>query len=176
MSVMRPRPPAVGGRRDRKSTCCMVGVPIALAVGLASGAGPLGPASSLAAPAAHTAKTIELRESASLQATSKHGFTLNERGSVSGTVNGTIYVHLTVASTSRVVAEVNMYAGGGSITGQATASYRRGSTTGTFTGAISIVRGSGRYARARGSGLSFSGTIRRSDDAVTVRMSGSISD
>jgi hypothetical protein len=149
---------------------------MALALGLSSGASPLGAASSLAAPAAHTAKIIELRESASLRATSKHGFTLNERGSVSGTVNGTIYVHLTVVSTSRVEAEVNMYAGGGSIAGQATAGYRRGSTTGTFSGSISIVRGSGRYARARGKGLSFSGTIRRADDAVTVRMSGSISD
>ena len=134
------------------------------------------PFDSSASPAARLAASIELRESANLRATSKHGFTLNERGSVTGTVSGTIYVHLTVVSTSRVVAEVSMYAGGASITGQASASYRRGNTMGTFAGSISIVRGSGRYARAHGTGLSFSGTIRRSDDAVTVRMSGVIAD
>lgn len=134
------------------------------------------PASQAAAAVAFAARSLRLQESASMSATSKHGFTLNERGSVAGTVNGTIYVHLTVVSTSRVIAEVNMYTNGGSISGNATASYRKGSQTGTFAGTVSIDRGTGTYARVRGSGLSFSGTIKRSNDAVTVRMSGTVSD
>ncbi len=136
------------------------------------------PVSRAAAPeaTAFAARSMRLQESESMSATSKHGFTLNERGSVSGTVNGTIYVHLTVVSTSRVIAEVNMYTNGSSISGKATASYRKGSQTGTFEGTVSIERGTGAYAHVRGAGLSFSGTIKRSNDAVTVRMSGTVSD
>ncbi|MHB8242187.1 MAG: hypothetical protein ACYDHN_09365 [Solirubrobacteraceae bacterium] len=126
--------------------------------------------------AAEAARTTALNESGHLRATSKHGFTLNERGSVSGTVTGTIYVHLTVVSTSRVSAEVNMYPSGGSISGHASASYKKGSQTGSFSGTMTITRGTGRYAGAHGVGLSFSGTIRRSDDAVTVRMSGTVAE
>jgi hypothetical protein len=75
-----------------------------------------------------------------------------------------------------VTAEVNIYPRGGSITGDGTASYRRGSATATFSGSASIARGSGSYAHAHGLGLSFSGTITRSNDAITVHMSGTVSD
>ena len=107
-----------------------------------------------------------------LHMTSKHGFTLNEQGSASGTITGTIYVHLTVVSTNRVTAEVSIYPSGGSISGDGTANYLRGSTTADFSGSMSISRGTGSYDHAHGSGLSFSGTIQRSNDAVTVHVSG----
>jgi hypothetical protein len=38
-----------------------------------------------------------------------------------------------------------------------------------------IARGTGAYRRARGSGLSFIGTVQRSNDAVTVRVRGRMS-
>ena len=125
---------------------------------------------------AFTARTFSLNETGSLHKTSKHDFTLNEQGTASGTIAGTIYVHLTVVSTSRVTAEVNIYTRAGSITGNGSAGYDRGSTTATFTGSASISRGTGSYAHAHGSGLSFSGTIARSNDAITVRLSGTVSD
>ena len=121
---------------------------------------------------ARSARTITLNENARLHLTSRHGFTLNERGTVSGTVTGTIYVHLTIVSTSRVTAEVNIYPSGGSITGQASASYHRGSSTASFAGTLSIARGTGDYANAHGSGLSFSGTIQRSNEAIAVSVRG----
>ena len=37
------------------------------------------------------------------------------------------------------------------------------------------MRGTGKYAHAHGSGLSFSGTIERSNDAVTVHVNGNLS-
>jgi hypothetical protein len=40
---------------------------------------------------------------------------------------------------------------------------------------MSITRGSGRYSHAHGSGLSFTGTIQRSNDAVTVHVNGKMS-
>jgi hypothetical protein len=158
------------------------GVPavVALAFSALSTVGPFGPGVSRAgtppAPSALAARTLTLNETGSLHLTSKHGFTLNEQGSASGSIRGTIYVHLTIVSTSRVSAEVNIYPSGGSITGSGTASYRRGSTTADFSGSLSIANGTGGYAHAHGSGLSFSGTIARSNDAVTVHVSGRVAD
>jgi hypothetical protein len=140
----------------------------------AFGAGALA-AAAHPAPSALLARTLSLNESGHLRKTSKHNFTLNERGMASGTITGAIYVHLTVVSTSRVSAEVSIYPRGGSITGYGTASYHRGSYTATFSGSASINRGTGSYAHAHGSGLSFSGTIVRSDDAITVHLSGTVS-
>lgn len=127
------------------------------------------------AASAQVAGTIYLNEYGSLRLTSKQEFTLNERGSATGTIHGTIYVHLRIVSTSRVSAEISIYPSHGSVTGYATASYHRGSETANFQGSMSIVRGTGTYAGARGSGLSFSGTIQRVGDAITVHVSGRVS-
>jgi hypothetical protein len=128
----------------------------------------------LAAPAALGARAIPLNESARLHLTGRHGFTLDEQGSASGSVGATIYVHLKIVSTDRVTAEVNLYPHGGSITGLASAGYRRGSSSASFAGTMSIARGTGSYAHVRGSGLSFSGSIRRSDEAITVQVRGTV--
>jgi len=127
-------------------------------------------------PSAHASRTISLNETGHLHLTSKHNFTLNEQGSATGTVTGTIYVHLTAVSSTRVTAEVNIYARGASFSGQGNASYHRGSTTASFAGSMSIDRGTGSYAHVHGSGLSFSGTIAESNhDAITVHVSGRVS-
>lgn len=122
------------------------------------------------------ARVLSLKENGSLHLTSRHGFTLNEQGLASGTVRGTIYVHLSIVSSSRVTAELNIYPRGGSLTAQGSASYHKQSTLARFSGTMSIERGTGSYAHARGSGLSFSGTIQRSNDAVTVHVAGSAVD
>jgi hypothetical protein len=129
-----------------------------------------------AASSALAARTFSLDESGNLHLTSKQGFTLNEQGPATGTVTGTIYVHLKIVSTTHVTAEVSIYPRGGSITGTGTASYRRAGATAGFSGTLSIDRGTGSYSHARGSGLSFTGTIKRSNDAVTVRVNGRVSD
>jgi hypothetical protein len=126
---------------------------------------------------ARMARTITLNETGHLHLTSKHNYTLNEQGSASGTATGTIYVHLTAVSSSRVDAEINIYPHGGSLTGTGTASYHRMGSTASFSGSMSIARGTGSYAHAHGSGLSFSGTIAESsNDAITVHVSGRVSD
>jgi hypothetical protein len=130
------------------------------------------------ASSARAARTSTLNETGQLHLTSKHNFTLNEQGTATGTARGTIYVHLTLVSSSRAKAEVNIYPkGGGSITGYATAGYTRHGSTAVFSGRLSIAHGSGSYARIRGSGLSFSGEIHESNkDAITVHLSGTVSD
>jgi hypothetical protein len=139
-----------------------------LALGFASTA-------SSRADSARAAGTLSLNETAHLHLTSHHGFTLNEQGTTSGTVSGSIYIHLNITSTNRVTAEVNIYPSGSSITGSATASYRPSGSVASFNGTMTILRGTGRYRGARGSGLSFTGTVQRVNDAVTVHVSGRMS-
>ena len=126
-------------------------------------------------PLALASRTVSLNETGHLHLTSHHGFTLNEQGSASGTISGTIYIHLHVVSTNHVTAEVNIYPTGGSLTGYASASYHPSGGVASFTGTMSIARGTGHYGNAHGSGLSFTGTIQRSNDAVMVRVSVRIS-
>lgn len=162
---------------DRLSPTSRAASAVLAALGLLLAPAPL--ATSLSAAATHTAvtaRTFAMNESGNLRLTSRHGFTLNEQGRASGTITGTIYVHLKIVSSKHVTAEVNIYPHGGSISGYGSAGYRREGATGYFSGSLSIDRGTGSYTHARGSGLSFSGTIRRSDYAITVRVRGNVSD
>jgi hypothetical protein len=118
------------------------------------------------------ARTISLSETGKLHLTSHHGFHLNEQGTASGTIKGTIYIHLDVSSQTRMTAEVNIYPSNGSLSGYGTGSYRSNGGQATFSGTLSISRGTGSYAGAHASSLSFSGTIQRVNDAATVRVSG----
>lgn len=127
------------------------------------------------ASTARAARTLSLSDSGHLHLTSKHKFTLNEQGYASGTIFGAIYIHLNIVSVNHVTAEVNIYPSGGSLTGYANASYHPSGAVATFNGTMYIARGTGRYAHARGSGLSFTGTVQRSNDAVSVHVNGRMS-
>ncbi len=148
-----------------------VAASVSLAASWASGMLTLSVPSARAAVASG-ARVLSLNENGSLHLTSKSGFTLNEQGLASGTVKGRIYVHLTIVSSSRVTAELNIYPSGGSITAHGSGSYHEERSSARFSGSMSIERGTGSYAHARGSGLSFSGDIQRSNDAVTVHVAG----
>jgi hypothetical protein len=138
------------------------------------GTGIAGAARSAGSPSAHAARTISLNETGQLHRTSHAGLKLNEQGSATGTIKGTIYIHLDVVSPNRVTAEVSIYPNGGSLTGSGSADYRVNGGTASFSGTMAIERGTGTYAGAHGSGLSFSGTIQRLSGAVTVHLSGHI--
>jgi hypothetical protein len=154
------------GRSSSRLRLTVIGALAALACSL-----PVQPVA-WAGTAGHSASALSLSETGHLHLTSHHSFTLNEQGSASGTISGTIYIHLNVVSTNRVTAEVSIYPSGGSLTGEASASYRPSGAVATFSGSMTVERGTGRYNGAHGSGLSFSGTIQRSNDAVTVHVSG----
>ena len=148
----------------------------AMSVGALTGVSVLGAGiSSAASPRAVAASTITLNETGKLHRTSSSGLKLNEQGTASGTIKGKIYIHLDVVSPNRVTAEVNIYPNGGSLTGSGSANYQVNGGTASFSGKMSIKRGTGSYNGAHGSGLSFSGTIQRLSGAVTVHLSGSMS-
>jgi hypothetical protein len=138
---------------------------LALAVGATGAAG----------STALAARTVTLRDTGNLHKTSKKGFNLYESGSANGSISGSISLHLDVVSTNKVTAELTVYPRGSSISGKATGSYHVNGGTASFAGTLSITHGSGGYSGAHGSGISFSGTIQRSDDAVTVHVNGSFS-
>jgi hypothetical protein len=138
-------------------------------------AGPVG-ADGAITPSAHATRTISLNETGRLHLVSKHGFTLNEQGTATGTIKGAISVRLTITSSSRVSAEVTISPKGGSISGSGTASYRKSENDAGFSGSLSVTRRSGSYAHAQGSGLKFSGTISRTNDAITVHVTGRLSE
>jgi hypothetical protein len=123
---------------------------------------------------AHAARTVNLSESAHLHRTSSGGVHLNEQGSTTGTITGTIYIHLRISS-NHVSAEVSIYPHGGSLTATGSASYHVNGGTAPFSGTITVQRGTGTYAHARSGSLRFTGSIQRSNDSVTAQLSGRLS-
>jgi hypothetical protein len=123
---------------------------------------------------AHSARTVNLAESAHLHRTSSRGVHLNEQGNATGTITGVIYIHLRV-SANHVSAEVNIYPRHGSLTATGSAAYHVNGGFAPFSGTITIVRGTGPYAHAHAGPLRFTGSIQRSNDAVTVQLSGRLS-
>ncbi|MGA2163650.1 MAG: hypothetical protein ABSH36_04200 [Solirubrobacteraceae bacterium] len=150
---------AVGG------AFAVAAAPLALTIGVDGASG----------SAAHAARTVSLKDSGNLHKTSKHGFNLYESGSASGSISGPITVHLDVVNTNKVTAELTVNPKGGSITGKASGDYRTNGGTASFSGTMTITHGSGSYSGAHGSGISFTGTIQRSNDSMTVHVNGNFS-
>jgi hypothetical protein len=165
MGNRSPRPRS----RSRISTAALALGAVSTAVVLGTGA------AGAAAPHAKAARSLNLNDSANLHLENKHGIELKESGNAKGTLGGRLYLQLKVTSTRSVSARVQVYPSGGSISGSAKASYRVVGATATFSGTLAITSGSGKYSKAKASALSFSGTIKRSNDAVTVRVSGKMS-
>jgi hypothetical protein len=125
---------------------------------------------------ARAARTLSIKESANLRLSNKKGFVLNERGFAKGTLRGEIYIQLKVSSRRNVTATIQVYPSGGLLRANAGASYRVvTSSSASFSGTMSIFGGSGRYSKARGSGLKFTGVVHRPSDSVSVSVSGSFS-
>lgn len=126
------------------------------------------------APSLAAARSVYLKESGRLHSTGSHGMHLNEQGSVTGTIHGTVYIHAAVRSLRSFVAEVNVYPRGGSLTADGSADYHIVGGYADFSGSLSITRGTGSYSHARAHNLRFTGSIQNSNDAVIVRLSGTM--
>lgn len=143
----------------------------AVATAVIFGAGAAGAAS----PRATAARSLNLNDSAKLHLQNKHGIELKEQGTAKGSLGGPLYLQLKVTSTRSVSAQIQVYPNGGSISGSAKAGYSVQGSTALFSGTLVITKGSGTYSKAKASALKFSGTIQRSNDAVTVHVSGNMS-
>jgi hypothetical protein len=99
------------------------------------------------------------------------GSVLVEEGPTIGTLPGTAKVRMTVGPT--VLASFMIYAHGGTISGKGRATLHSSTRYASFGGTLSVTRGSGRYARAKGAGKLY-GVIDRRTDSVTVQTIGEL--
>lgn len=144
----------------------------ALALAAVAGAGVAG----AAGPSAKAASSLDLSDSANLSLNNHKGVELKESGTAKGNLPGKIYIQLKLASAKSVTAKIQVYPSGGSVSASASATYRVvTSSSASFSGTLTITGGSGRYSKAKGSHLSFSGTVHRPSDSVSVHVGGKMS-
>jgi hypothetical protein len=124
-----------------------------------------------ASPRANAARTTAVTDEAHLHLTATEGELLEEEGPVKGTIPGKLHIRLTVGPT--VKASFTIYAAGGTITGHGSMHLHSATRYSSFSGPMSVNRGTGRYAHARGTG-NFYGVIDRKTNALTVQTTGKL--
>ncbi len=150
----------------------------ALAAGALATAAVLGQgAASAAPPRAKAARTLNLNDSANLVQNNKKGVELKDSGTAKGTLPGKIYIQLRIGQGKVVTARIQVYPNShDSISASASATYHvNTSTYASFSGTLNVTGGSGRYSKAKGSKLSFSGSVHRPSNSVSVRVTGTMS-
>lgn len=142
---------------------------VALALALAAGG------VSSAEPSAHAAKrkTLNLSGTAYLHLTRKSGNVIYEKGTATGSLPGVVTARF-VTGITKVTGTVTFKPySGGSLTLTAVGYPHSASTVTRFSGDVAVLKGSGRFKRALGSGT-FSGTANRKTWAITVRANARI--
>jgi hypothetical protein len=160
-------------RASLRASLVLLAGAVGVAVSVApSGAAPSHPERGL--PRATAAKTMPLSLNASMHLIGRPGHVLNEQGSFTGTLSGSIAIHFVSATSTSGTGTFVAYPQGGSISGRTAT---RGHVVGAnvyFSGTMSITSGTGRWAHAAGSGLQFNGVINRQNFHATGHMQGSI--
>jgi hypothetical protein len=149
--------------------CRPIAVVSAVALALGAGAG-----GGSAAPGAHSARALHLNESASLHLVHKSGPILNERGSASGTLPGSVTARFNTGNAAKVTGTVTFHPRGGTLTVTIVGFPQSLGTVARVSGSMAVRAGSGRYARAVGGG-SFTGTVNRRSWAITVHARANLS-
>ena len=112
-------------------------------------------------------RSLTVVDTVSLSLVRKNGNVLYERGTASGNLPGTVSARFTTSLT-QVTGTITFYPySGGSITMTAVGYPQSTSRITRLTGNLAVRSGTGRFARALGSGT-FSGTANRRNWSVTV--------
>lgn len=150
---------------------------LAVTLGTVACVAPSGAASSRPAhgvPIAAAARTLSLSLNVNMHLIGRPGHILNEQGSVSGTLPGSVSSRSTTLSSTQGTSTFTFYTKDGSIFGQADTHGRVVGANVYLTGTATITGGSGSWAHASGSGLQYSGVISRQNFHVTEHINGSI--
>jgi hypothetical protein len=137
----------------------------------------LGSASATASglPSATAARTMSVKDEGRLRLIKSSGSKLIDEGPATGTIPGTAKIVFVYDGNPTVSAQVTIYGHGGSIEGHGKGRLSSPSSRSpSFKGTLTITGGSGRYARARGSGQMF-GVFYRRSYAITVQTQGTLS-
>jgi hypothetical protein len=126
-----------------------------------------------ASPTGRVARTLNVADEAHLHITHSSGELLQEEGTATGALPGTVRVRFRIATS--VSGSFTIYPrGGGSISGQASGRLHSTGTYASFGGSITISHGTGRYAHTHGHG-GFYGTVNRRTDALVIQTTGRLS-
>jgi hypothetical protein len=120
---------------------------------------------------AHAAHVLNASDTIHLHYISASGSLLFEEGKATGTLPGSMRIHLNVGTT--FTGNFTIYASGGSIEGHGNATPHGSGTYESFSGTLTVTGGSGRYAHARGHG-GMSGTFDRGNYALVIKTTGSL--
>jgi hypothetical protein len=124
-------------------------------------------------PIAKEASELKVRESAHLHLVSHHHEVIVEEGHASGTLNGKLVIHLTLAYTHGSVT-FTAYPPGGTIVGRGEGSSSARGTTAYFTGTASVTGGTGKYAHVSADNVQLRGTLQRETFAFFVEFTATL--
>jgi hypothetical protein len=120
------------------------------------------------------ASTVTVKDEGNLRYVKDSGSTLTDEGHASGTIPGNVRVRFTYNGSPNVTAQLTIYGAHGTL--QARASGRLSSPTSlnpSFSGALTITGGSGRYSHARGGGKLY-GVFHRRGYGMIVQTQGTL--
>ncbi len=120
---------------------------------------------------ARAARVLHASDQAHLHYVSASGSTLYETGSASGTLPGSMHVHMRIASTFS--GSFVIYAQGGTIVGHGNATPHGSGVYESFAGTLIVSGGSGRYSHAHGRAGLY-GTFNRNTYALVVKTTGNL--
>jgi hypothetical protein len=120
-------------------------------------------------PTAHPAGTLRGTDTARLRYLRSSGSVLVEEGPVSGGVTGHMHATLDVGAT--FTGSFTFFLKGGTIVGRGTAVPHGSGRIESFSGTMTVTRGTGRYAHIRGHGGMY-GTFDRTNYNVVIQTTG----
>jgi hypothetical protein len=123
---------------------------------------------------AHSTRLLKVDDSGHLHLLHAYGEVIEEEGKASGTLRGTVFVHMTVGSANVTATFTIRSEAGGSIEGHGEAVLHSSGRYSSFAGTLSVRHGTGRYSRAHGTGKLY-GTIERTiEKHLTVQTTGTL--
>lgn len=122
-------------------------------------------------PRARAAKVLQAHDSANLRYISASGSTLFEMGKASGTLPGSMRVHMQLSAkfTGSFVIDIP----GGSITGRGSATPHGSGRYESFAGTLSVTGGTGRFGHASGTAKLY-GVFDRKSYALRIQTAGTL--
>jgi hypothetical protein len=123
---------------------------------------------------AHTAGTIDLRETATLHLTRSRGMLHEAEGQASGTIQGRMRLRIDVETVSTMSVSFAGSSGSNALAGDGAGRYTISGSTLRFTGTSTITHGAGTYAHASGDGIRFEGILNRVKGTITMAITGQI--
>ncbi len=120
---------------------------------------------------AHAAHVLKATDTAHLHYISASGSLLFDEGKATGTLPGSMRVHLNLGTT--FTGSFTIYASGGSIEGHGSATPHGSGTYESFSGTLTVTGGTGRYVHAHGRGGLY-GTFDRENYALVIKTTGSL--